>query len=180
MQLTKSKTYTTIPISKLQSHLQISSDDNSMNEILQDYLESAVDEAEKYCNGRDIAPTTTTITVDSVYVPFTYLNYCINQPNISGLTITLTDTAGNSSTVTSFKVERNNTFTLIWFNQSITGSKLVISYTSGYQTYSAIPKGIVQAIRIKVAEYLDGDKLGYVYNATPTRQFERVLSPYVL
>ena len=174
MYISKTKTYTNlISLTEVKQDLKIHETDDNSNAELQRLIKVALTEAEKFTSC-DIVPTINTLE-----------DYCINgcwyelpEPTISILGISALTETNIMTIITGYTQYKYNNFTCLKFNQSLNAHKLVIKYSAGYST---LPDDIKHAIKLKIAEYFDIDKNGYVpNNMQKTRAFERLLSPYIL
>ncbi len=176
MYITRSKTYSQIALSEIKEDLDIDSSDVRYDGRILRLIKSAVAACEDYIQD-DVVSTSCILEENSYFVPFTYIDYKINQPNIVVSAITVVDSSGKFTVLptANYNIEKYSSYTVIRFTTSITGSVLKIYFTSGFAT---IPEAIKRAISIKVKEFLDVDRSGYISNATETRIFERLLNNY--
>jgi len=181
MIITKTKTYDQFAISELKEDLNIDESDLTYNGQIKRYLKSAIDIAEQLIQD-DIVPTVAVLEENSYLTNFVYINYPIYTTNVRVTSIQISSGFGSGSTLTtldpaSYAVEKFNNYTNIRFKGSASGTRLLISYTSGMPV---IPESIKRAIFIKVGEMFDVDRNGYVANLIQkTNAFERMLSPFV-
>lgn len=174
MYISKNKTYTNlISLTEVKQDLKIHESDDNSNAELQRLIKVALTEAEKFTSC-DIVPTVNTLEDYCIYGCW----YEIPHPSItiSGVTA-VTET--NIATVTTAYTKYNyNNFTRIKFSNSLNAHRLHIMYSTGYST---LPDDIKHAVKLKMGEYFDIDKNGYVpNNIQKSKAFERLLSPYIL
>lgn len=168
MYISKNKVYNQFSIAELKNDLKIDQEDEEYTGELNRLLKTSVGVAEKYIGG-DIVSTTNTL--EDYYVNCSF--YQINEPNITVSSVTLND----STQVTGFTTLKFNQYTLIKFPVLVSADKISIVYSSGY---ASIPADIQRAILIKMGEFLDADKNGWISGSLKeTKAFERLLNPYV-
>ncbi len=182
MQITKTKTYNQIPLSELKEFLQIDQSDVSQDGLIKRLLKTAIEEAEQYLND-DIIFTTSVLEENNYLATFCYLTYQLPATsNVRISSIQISSGFGTGATLTTvsgsdYALEKFNNYTNIIFNSSISGTRLLITYTSGL---AAIPETIKTAIYMKVGSYLDVERNGYVSTSmNNVKAFERLLQPYV-
>ena len=177
MQIRKTKTYDNISIQDIKDDLAIVSDDIRYDSQIRRFMKAALDEAEALIQD-DIVLTTTTLVMSSLQ-PFCFSEYELPSGNnvaVSAITYSLTGEESTVLTGSSFFVEPYQNCTLVKLEQSINANNLTIVYTSGF---AEIPNNVQRAISIKVAEFLDVDRNGYVVNnLTASKAFERLLAPH--
>ena len=174
MYISKIKTYTNlIPLTEVKQDLKIHESDDSSNAEISRLTKVALMEAEKYTS-MDIAPTINTLTDYCIYGCW----YELPEPNVTILGISAFTETNVMTIVTGYSQYLFNNFTRLKFNPSINAHRLVINYSAGYAT---LPDDIKHAIKLKIGEYFDVEKNGYIPNTLiKSRAFERLLSPYIL
>jgi hypothetical protein len=172
MYTTKTKTYSgLLSLAEIKEHLHIDASDSSYDSELLRLTRTAISLAEKHCQ-IDLVSTT------AVLEDYGVASWCydIMESNISiaGITGTTNDV---STAISSYEIQKYNSYTRLVFDSCISADKIVISYVSGSQS---LPLEVIHAVKIKVGELFDIDRNGYTANTLKaSRAFERLLAPYV-
>lgn len=174
MYISKAKTYTNlISLTEVKQDLKIHESDDNSNAELQRLIKVALTEAEKFTSC-DIVPTINTLEDYCIYGCW----YEIPEPSVGIIGVSAFTETNIMTVITEYTIYKFNNFTYIKFNSSLNAHKLIIKYSSGYST---LPDDIKHAIKLKIGEYFDIDKNGYVpNNMQKSKAFERLLSPYIL
>jgi hypothetical protein len=181
MKIDKTKNYNIFSISRIKTHLNISEDDYTYDDIIRWKLFSAVDHCENVLKS-SIVPTNCVLESDTYLTPFTFIYYRIPDVNVTISAITVSDYNGNVTTVqpSQYRIENYSNFTQLYFNPSISGYALKIYYSAGNQSLATIPYAVQEAINVMTAMLFDGDRQGLLpINVNQTNLVERLLSPYV-
>src|SRR5579859_8020833 len=165
MLITKTKSYDQFAISEIKEDLNIDESDLTYNGQLKRYLRSAIDIAEQTIQD-DIVPTTCILEENSYLTNFVYINYPIYSTNVKVTSIQISTGFGSGNTLTTldpstYAIEKFNNYTNIRFKGSISGTRLLINYTSGFPI---IFESVKRAIFLKVGEMFDVDRNGYTSN----------------
>lgn len=171
MYINKTKIYSNLlSLNELKQHLRIDESDSSYDAEISRLIKVAISEAETFVQ-RDIAPTTTTIEDYKIYSSY----YEVMEPNISLIGVTsITSTNVSTTGITPNQVFKNLMSTFLKFDSSLNAEQLIIKYSSGFMV---LPDDIKHAIKIKVTEYFDADRSGYVMNnQVNTKAFMRLLA----
>lgn len=180
MQVTKTKNYNVLALSRVKTHCNISEDDYSFDDIIRWKLNAAVDYCENYLNS-SIVPSNCVLESDSYLYAQPFIYFRINEVNITISAITVGDYSGNVAIVPSsqYKIEKYSNYTQIYFSPSISTNQLKIFYTSGNQSLATIPFAVQEAVNVMTALLFQGDRQGLLpNNVVQTGLVERLLSSY--
>jgi len=174
MQITKTKSYTTVPLREIKEHLNIDDSDYQYDSQLNSIIKTVISEIEKRTTS-DIVPTVNSLEdyclVGSCYTVF--------EPNININSVILTNnilTTPTSAATTNYIIKKGNQYTEILFKNSISAEKINISYNSGF---SSMPSDLLHAIKIRVAYYFDADRNGTLTNnVNESKAFDRLIYAY--
>ncbi|SKC53535.1 hypothetical protein [Ohtaekwangia koreensis] len=174
MYISKTKTYSNlISLTEVKQDLKIHESDDSSNAELQRLIKVALTEAEKFTS-IDIVPTVNTLEDYCIYGCW----YELPEPSINIIGISAFTESNIMTVLTGYSLYKFNNFTHLKFNNSLNAHKLMIEYSAGYST---LPDDIKHAIKLKIGEYFDVEKNGYIpTNLQKSKSFERLLSPYIL
>ena len=183
MKITKTKNYNflTSTITRVKEHNNISTDDSSYDGIIKFKMGAAIDYCENFIRS-SVVPTTCTLEDESYLVPVPTIYFTIPDINVVISAITVYDYNNNPTVISSsnYRIERYSSFTKLYFNPSITYYKLVINYSTGYNSVSQIPMAVLEAVNIVTAYLFQADRQGLIpNNVVKTDLAERYLSPYV-
>lgn len=146
MYISKSKISYPISLSSDEALIKRSlSLDMSENED-NDYIDSLIESSTELTEGRinqDIAYTNNTITLDG----FSGSELAINQGNLN--TITSIVNNDSSTLITSFETKKSYSQFTISFDPAISCESLTINFTTGWDNYNDVPKGLKLAILAK-------------------------------
>lgn len=166
MYVSKTKDYSSISLNDIKEDLKIDSADNSYNNELQRLIKSAVSEAENFIHS-DIVQTTTILT------DYHFHGNCYQ---ILEAGITVNSVVADGVDITGFTIQKHIYYTNIILPFSISSKEIIISFQSGSEE---VKPDILKAIHLKVGEYFDADRNGYVSGSIKeTKAFERILSTY--
>lgn len=169
MFIEKTKTYDNISLQELKEHLNVASDDNDYDSVLNRLIESAVNLVKKDI-AEDIAATTGTTTEYCIYTSC----YQISEP-VTIVSISATTTTGSVSAISDYTVRKYSSYTEIIFDTGVNAETLQVVYTSGMST---IPEPLKSAIFIKVGE-LFNDRDGYInVNVRESKAYNRIIALY--
>ena len=174
MYISKAKTYTNlISLTEVKQDLKIHESDDNSNAELQRLIRAALTEAEKFTSC-DIVPTVNILEDYCIYGCW----YEIPHPSITISGVTAVTESNIATVITAYTKYNFNNFTKIKFSASLNAHKLLIKYSTGYST---LPDDVKHAVKLKIGEYFDVDKNGYIpNNMQRSKAFERLLSPYML
>jgi len=172
----KSKEYSeSTYLTDVKAHLRIDSGDTQYDDYITECIIDAFDDAENYCEC-DIVQTTGITTIKN----YTGYNIIIKEsPLISITSVSYVDGNGDTITLTEntdFQVEKRNSLFIIYLENLLDTDQIVITYLTGF---SSIPKSIIRAMKVIVADYFDEERNNYgLTNLRDLKAVQRLLNPH--
>jgi hypothetical protein len=159
-------------IAFIKRQLSIDANDTVDDEYINGLLEAAIEITEGFIN-KDIAYTSNVLTIEDydgsdIYVDEGNLKSIVNLVNYDSSTL-----------ITNYDlVNYYNGFTLT-FETPLDAEKLILTFYTGYSDASELPKGLKQAILVKLADLYDTERNSYNYSGiSNSTAWERLASQY--
>ena len=169
------KTDLIAPIDEIKAHLRIDSDFTDDDGQLIDIFSDVLSEAEAVL-GYDLSPTVNTLEIYEFLDSWLKINFM----NISELTsIKYLDSDDQEQTVTlgDCKIIKDEYFYFIELPNSIDSSKVTVVFKTGFSNYSDLSGRIKRAIFLRIADYYDIERGGYISGAfKDSGRFEKLLA----
>jgi hypothetical protein len=173
-----SNAYSLFSLNEIKQNAKLEQSDTTDDSLLNRLLKVSITEIEKRI-GEYVAITNCVLEEDSYLVPFFLTEYTIPHSRITITGITVTNSAGVTSSVTSYFVEKKANTTIIRFNPSISGCVLKIYFTAGYTSIACLPADLVHAAIMRTCYYYDVNRNGTASNQLiDQKTFEKLLAAH--
>lgn len=142
-----------MPLEKAKKQLRLEADFTDEDDLIQDYVLAAIEQAEAYINGH-INAKTMVITLDAFQPNVIFEAYPVR--NIKSVTYWQDDEQKTMPTTDYYTTRQNIKQSKLWFKEQPNTDKrpdaVAITLSVGYETANEVPQSIKQAILLMVSD----------------------------